>query len=51
MEVNFRFPSFSAFPFIFKPVVDNATSDAFFPKDPYDLMRVGEFNKESDSTI
>ena len=37
-SVEFRYPC------IFKPEVDNFTSDPFLPKSPWEMIEAGEFN-------
>ena len=39
------FEVFDTLPLIFKPVVDDFTSDPFVPKDPWKMIEAGEFNQ------
>jgi carboxylesterase type B len=46
-----KFPQFNSkyrvdlsYPYIFKPEVDNFTSDPFVPKNPWEMIEAGEFN-------
>ena len=34
-----------SYPYIFKPEVDNFTSDPFLPKSPWEMIEAGEFNQ------
>ncbi len=42
---TYAFDQFEHYPHAFQPVVDNNTAEPFFPKDPYDLLLEGKFNK------
>ncbi len=50
MERSSVFDVLPGLPLIFKPVVDNFTSDPFVPRDPWDIIESGEFNQVSISS-
>ncbi len=45
MELSTMFEIIPSLPFIFKPVVDNFTTDPFLPKDPWTIIESGEFTQ------
>ncbi len=50
MERTSVFDVLPGLPLIFKPVVDNYTSDPFVPRDPWKIIESGEFNQVSISS-
>lgn len=45
LEAKKLFASFLANPYPFKPVLDNATSQPFFRKDPFEILESGDFRQ------
>ena len=45
VEAQKMFELIDMLPLIFKPVVDDFTSDPFVPKDPWKIIEAGEFNQ------
>ena len=43
----FSEPSHNFLPYPFKPIVDSYLEKPFFPKDPWDAIQEGDFNKVS----
>jgi len=37
------YPQMEFYPLVFKPYIDDYTSDPFVPKDPWELIESGEF--------
>ena len=44
-QFNSKYRVGLSYPYIFKPEVDNFTSDPFLPKSPWEIIEAGEFNQ------
>ena len=44
-QFNSKYRVGLSYPYIFKPEVDNFTSDPFLPKSPWEMIEAGEFNQ------